>query len=211
MPRNTTVLIFAGEDHAELADLRRRVGIAERKVLIAEAEVENARLAPRMVGDEVPSDDTVTQAKKAVEDAKAEYDAFVAEAADRAEVWELEAIGHDEWRAMKDRHPPRKVPAPTEADPEAAEVHEDDAEPWLVNTVTFGKELLNYRHTDEDGDEFRTVVKPDLSVDDLRRRIKRLSDGEFHDLWSTAYLLNSGGIGNPKGSTYGTTPTSSET
>lgn len=216
MPRKTSILIYDGSDFERLSELRRAVTIAERKVAQEKADLERAQDQPRRMGDDEVSDAEVVAAEAAVEAARVAYDAAVDEAAERAEEWELEAIGHGEWRDLLAKHPPRKVTVevPAEGDEPATSrevTHPDDDEPWLVDTSTFGKALLHYRHTDEDGDTFRTVTKPDLDEAGLRRRIKRLSDGEFESLWTTAYLLNKGGIADPKASRYGTTPTSSAT
>lgn len=191
MPRTTTVLIYADEDFEKMAELRRSVGIAERRHAAAQG-------VPLRGGDEVASDEGVVEAK-------AEFNDFVDAAAERAETWVLEALGHEEWRTLLANHPPREVEGK-----EGKELHEDDRD-YNVNVTTFGKALLNYRRTDEDGDEFRTVTEPELDEDALRRRIKRLSDGEFETLWTSAYLLNSGGISDPKALRYEITSVSSAT
>lgn len=83
-PRSTEVLLFQGEDYAEFQEL------------LAAVERANAP-ANRRVGD---GDGGV----KAAADA---YDAFVAEAAERALKIRLRAVGHRKWRELLAAHPPR--------------------------------------------------------------------------------------------------------
>lgn len=184
--------LWHSDDFETLKELRQAVAIAERNV-------ERAAVRPLLIGDEQPSDDEVKAAKAA-------YDAFVEEAATRAEEWELVAISHDQFRDLIEKHPPRQVPV--EGENETRD-HDDDADAG-VNAQTFGKALLLFDETDEDGDRFRTVTKPDLSADELRRRVKALSHGEYRDLWHAAYLLNMGGVNDPKGTRF-SIPSSSET
>lgn len=192
MPRTTKVPLWHSDDFEKLKELRQAVNIAERNA-------ERAAVRPLLIGDEQPSDDAVTEARAA-------YDAFVEEAAERAEEWELVSISHDQFRDLIEKHPPRQVPV--EGENETRD-HDDDAEAG-VNAKDFGKALLLFDETDEDGDRFRTVTSPDLPADELRRRVKSLSAGEYRDLWQAAYLLNSGGVNDPKGTRY-STRSSSET
>lgn len=178
MPR-TTIPIYADGDFERLAELRQRVGVAQRQALAAKAE-------PRRFGDADTSDAAITEAEAA-------YDAFVDQAAERAEEWIVESIGHEEWRALLLAHPPRKV---TQGEDAKQADHPDDAE-WGFNTETFGKALLLW--VDPEDGEHRTVQKAgDIDLSGLARRVKRLSAGQFETLWATAYGLNMGGIRDPK-------------
>ena len=83
MPRKS-VLLYADGDFEKLAELRNRVGIAERQALTARTE-------PRRLGDKDTTDSDVTATKAA-------FDEFVEQAAERAEEWIVEHIGNEEWR-----------------------------------------------------------------------------------------------------------------
>ncbi|QSR25520.1 hypothetical protein CFH99_07770 [Nocardioides aromaticivorans] len=184
MPRKT-VLLYADGDFERLSELRTRVGIAERNAVQAEG-------LPRRLGD-----DDSTSAE--VEAARAEYDAFVDVAAERAEEWVVESIGHEDWRDLLLAHPMRKT---TEAGPEGpVEVdHPVDAE-WGFNVETFGKALLLW--ADPEDETHRTIQKAgDVALGGLARRVKRLSAGQFETLWATAYALNTGGVTDPKSGRY---------
>ena len=184
MPRKT-VLLYADGDFEQLAELRTRVGIAERNAIKAEG-------VPRRLGDE---DDTSAE----VEAARAAYDEFVDIAAERAEEWIVESIGHEDWRDLLIAHPMRKVnengpDGPTEVD------HPVDNE-WGFNVETFGKALLLW--ADPEDETHRTIQKAgDVALVGLARRIKRLSAGQFETLWATAYALNTGGVTDPKSGRY---------
>lgn len=192
MPRKTTIYLYDGDDFERLSELRRKVEIAERRA-------EQAARAPRRFGDS-PADDGVQQAKDA-------YDAAVDEAAERAESWVLQAIGHEEFRELLKAHPARKV---TEGEgDEAREVtHPEDAG-FDVNTESFGKALL--RFADDDDTDHRTILEPALTGKALEKRLRRLAAGEFDTLWIAAYQLNLGGVADPKLDRFSTTPTSSAT
>lgn len=176
MPRKT-IPLYADGDFEKLADLRNRVGIAERRALAAKAQ-------PNRFGDAEATDADVEAAQN-------EYDDFVDVAAERAEEWIVESIGHEEWRELLLAHPPRKITK------DGAEVeHPDDAE-WGFNTETFGKALLLW--ADPEDDDHRTVRKAgEVALGGLARRVRRLSAGQFQTLWATAYGLNTGAVVDPK-------------
>lgn len=185
MPRKTTILIYDGDDMERLAELHRRVEIAKR---YADAE---EGTSPR-VGDELPTE--------AVQAAQAEYDSFVDEAAERAEGWELNAIGHEEFRNLLRDHPPRKVVEKDEDGTDREVTHPDDAG-WdmvqmPVNSETFPKALLLF--VDPEDEDHRTVQAPFESLSALRKRVRRLSKGELESMWVTAFKLNDDGIADPK-------------
>ena len=187
MPRKTTIPIYDGDDFERLSELRREVEIAERKA----ASLSDA---PRRFGDlPAASSDEVQAAKDA-------YDAFVDEAAERAEMWVLHPIGHAEFRQLLKDHPPRKVPE-ADTDGKSHEVtHPEDAG-WEFNVETFPKALLEF--IDPDDDDIRTVVEPKFdTVAALRKRLKRLSVGEYDSIWAAAYMLNNGAVADPKASRF---------
>lgn len=189
MSRKTTIPIYDGDDFETLADLRRKVDIAQRAVERRELEAQKAS-APLRRGDEVP--DHVGEARAALEKAEREFDAFVDEASERAELWVISPIGHEEFRDLLRDHPAREV----DGEDGKKATHSDD-DGWGVNTETFPKALLTF--VDPEDEDIRTVVAPEFDTQvALRKRIKRLSGGEFDSIWAAAYLLNTGGIGDPK-------------
>lgn len=82
-PRSTEVLLFQGADYEQFQEL------------LAAVERANAPVN-RRVGD-----------SQGVKDAADAYDAFVAEAAERAAVVRLRSVGHRKWRELLAAHPPR--------------------------------------------------------------------------------------------------------
>jgi hypothetical protein len=196
-----TIPIYADGDQERLGELRRAVDHA-RRLALADAG------ATRRVGDEFPED--------AVAKAQAAYDAFVDEAAERAEGWHLHSIGFEEYRNLVKAHPARKV---TEQLPDGTveeKTHPEDDE-FGINTESFPKELLLF--ADPEDDDLRTVVELKVGRENiaknpekLRRRVKRLSAGQFYALWTNAMVLNQIGVSDPKFDRFSpTTPRSSET
>lgn len=184
MPRKT-VLLYADGDFEKLTELRTRVGIAERNAL-------NAKNAPVRFGDEDTS-------SADVETARADYDAFVDIAAERAQEWIVESIGHEEWRNLLLAHPMRTTTQPGPDGP--VEVEDPTDAEWGFNIETFGKALLLW--ADPEDAEHRTIHKAgDIDLARLALRVKRLSSGQFETLWATAYALNTGGVQDPKSGRY---------
>lgn len=205
-PRTATITIFQGDDMDRVAQLKRAVDIAERRLRIAHLEHDQSSGTAR-AGDDT-SDDTAA-AEAALGAARDAFDAFVDDAAGRALSVVVQTIGTRRFRDLLADHPPRmvkrKVQRPVERRlgeeemPEPVEVeedveHEDDRE-FGVNVSTFGKALLTYR----DGDiatigapEFADRVAVERFVDD------ELSEGDFDGLWQAAYLLNRTGSQDPK-------------
>lgn len=182
MPRKVIIPIYDGDDFARLSDLRRAVAVAEQAQLIARLQED-----PR-AGDAVDLSEEIQEKRDA-------YDAFVDEAAGRAEEWTLQALGFEAWRQLLVEHPPRKVPDPE--DPEKQVTHPDDGEPFNVNTETFAKAILEY--VDPDDETHRTILAPEFaSVAEMRRRVRRLAEGEIETLWVAAHQLNTGAIADPK-------------
>jgi len=188
--RKTTIPLYHGDDFEQLGELRRAIEIAERK---AEAE----QNAPRRAGDDLPAAENLAAAR-------ANFSAFVDEATERAEMWVLQPIGHEEFRNLLRDHPPRKITEPDGEGGEREVTHPEDAElaPLInVNTETFPKALLGF--VDAEDDEIRTIAEPVFdSPAAMRKRLRRLAAGEFESLWVSAYMINDGTIGDPKASPY---------
>lgn len=188
-----TIPLYQDDDFERLADLRREVSIAERHLAQKRLDAAEAAMGPARAGDDEP--DGVRLAREALQAAQDAFDAFVDESSERAEMWSLKPIGHEEFRRLLKDHPPRTV-FEGEGDDRKEVDHPDDAE-WDVNTETFPKALLLF--VDPDDEEIRTVVEPKFDSEAaFRRRVKRLSEGEFQSLWVTAYFANKGGAGDPK-------------
>lgn len=182
-----TVNIYKGDDQERLTELKRAVAVAERYAA--------ANSGASMRGGDESSDEVVKQAR-------AEFDAFVDEAAERAEAWVLDHIGHRAFRSLLTAHPARKVTATAEDGATKEETHPDD-ETWGVNTEEFPEKLLLF--VDEDDPDVRTVAELKIGnrniakdVTAMRKRVKRLSEGQLMDLWTSAFLLNKAGVSDPK-------------
>lgn len=202
-----TIPLYQDDDFERLADLRREVSIAERHLAQERMNAAEDNMGTARAGDDVP--DKVRLAEAALDTARAAFAAFVDEASERAEMWSLKPIGHEEFRKLLKDHPPRKV-FEGEGD-DRKEVDHPDDEQWDVNTETFPKALLLF--VDPEDEEVRTVVEPKFDSEAaFRRRVKRLSEGEFQSLWVTAYMANKGGVSDPKSDpSYAATPRSIET
>ena len=194
MPRKAPIPIYDGDDFERMAELRREVDIAERKYDRAREDAEASASAARL-GDD---DTAVAEAKAKYEEAQQAFSAFVDEAAERAETWVLHPIGHEEFRALLRDHPPRKVTETVDGK-EVETTHPDDLG-FDVNTETYPKALMLF--VDPEDEEIRTVHEPFESVAALRKRIKRLSAGEFDSMWIAAHMLNNGAVADPKVSNY---------
>ncbi|UUW88403.1 hypothetical protein [Pimelobacter simplex] len=193
MPRKT-IPIYADGDLDRLTEARQAVAVAERRAQEAQAH-------PRRLGDNVDPDAEVTAAQAA-------YDKLIDAAAESAEEWIVDSIGHEDWRELVAAHPARKVQGTGD---EAADVTHPDDEEWGVNVETFPKALLMW--VDPEDDEHRTVLKAgDIELVGLSRRIKRLSMGQFETLWVTAFMLNTAGVNDPKATRFSpSVPRSDET
>lgn len=196
-----SVPIYASGDRQKMRDLRVDVEVAENHLSKC---IEQARDRPRRLGDDDP--DSVRLAREAVDAAKAAYDAFVGEAADRADEWEVAAIGWEAWVDLIEAHPPRTETKGEGDDAEVVTVPEDRYH--RVNTKTFGKALLLF--VDPEDPEHRTVTKADVDLARLGPRLKRLPKGEFDTLWMVAYEQNVELISDPKASRYGIGTSSAE-
>lgn len=192
-PRTAEVVIYQGDDLARLSELRQAAESARRAVAAHESATNDG--SARM-GD-APS-------AEAEQDA---YDAFVDEAAERAVIVRVHAIGRRRFRDLMAAHPPREVEATrTDADGverKVTETHEDDA-PYDVNTDTFPDALLTF--VDDDDDTIRTIAAPEFASAAKRKAFVEddLSDGDFETLWTTAYFLNRSPSADPKSVRYST-------
>jgi hypothetical protein len=166
-PRTADVIIYQGDDLATLSDLR---GAAE--------------LAQRLYEDSQKSGTNRIGDAPDPQPAKDAYDAFIDEAAGRAETVTLRAIGRRHWRDLFDENPPRMVKRLI--DGEQTEVVHPDDEPFGVDTKVFGEKLLNFDH-----DGVRTITVPEFPTAAARTEfVDNISEGDFDRLWTTAYYLN---------------------
>lgn len=174
-PRTATVLIYQGDDMANLADLHREVEHAE-------AAAKAASKSPLREGDPIPS----AQAER---DA---YNAAVDEAAERAIEVTLTAIGTKRWADLVAEHPARTVEVDGKPQTVVADqIHE-------VNTDTFPRALLTYNR-----DGKRTLSIDGVSEADVAEFLdEEIAEGDFEKLWSTAYWLNRGTAADPKDSKF---------
>lgn len=167
--RTAEVWLYKGEDYAKLAELRKAADTAQRAY------------------DQAKEAGTLRGGDTGPKDEKAAYDAFVAEAADRATLVRLSALGRRQWRALLDEHPPRRELRVID-DAKQEVVHDDDAD-FGINTSTFPDKLLGYR--DPTRDDLRTILEPEFpTVAALNDWLDELSGGEFDRLWVTAFYLN---------------------
>lgn len=190
--RFAEVPIYKGSDLAKLAELDQAAKAAMRR---AEQPIQDSRF-----GD-VPLSVVAQEAKDA-------YDAFVREAAERAEIVRVEALGRRQWRDLLDEHAPRRVTRLISGS-QTEVVHEDD-EDLGVNLKTFPDALLTF--VDPLRPDMRTIVAPEFPTAAARLEwLDELSGGDFDRLFLTAFNLNGSLGGDPKETTYGSTPTSSTT
>ncbi|MGZ8723174.1 MAG: hypothetical protein ACXWYG_03915 [Aeromicrobium sp.] len=200
-PREAEVVIYQGDDLARLAELRQAAESARRLV---EAHETAANDGAARMGD-APS-------AEAEQDA---YDAFVEEAADRALVVKLRAIGRRRFRALMAAHPPRQVEV-TRTDENGVErtvteTHPDDA-PYEVDTEVFPEALLTY--VDSEDPDYRTIAAPEFKGSKSAQAFidDELSEGDFDGMWITAYYLNRSPSADPKARRYSNaSPRSNET
>lgn len=178
---STTITIYADGDLERLEELYLAV-VQARLTLQSAGKDEAGRFG----------EDHAEQ-KAAVDAAEAAYEAFVDEAAERAQAWELDTIGHAAFRQLLRDHPPRMIDNPEPGEGKPAQVAHPDDEEWKVNVETFGEALLLY--VDREDPDLRTITEPSKGV---AAAVKRLSLGQFDHLWRTAYNLNRSGVIDPK-------------
>lgn len=195
-PRTATVVLYQGDDMERLTELRRAADAAE---IQARADLQSAAHAPKRTGDEEP----IEAFREAVQPARDALNAFIDDAAGRAVEVQIQAIGSTRFADLVLEHPPRRV----QVDGKTV-VHPDDAafadflaecgiEDGAVNTATFGKALLKHR------EGRRTIVEPDLSVEELAEFLDEdCSAGHIDEMWRAAYLLNRAVAVDPKGAKF---------
>lgn len=191
-PRSVSKLVFHGDDMEHLGELRLAVARAESALEAAEDRAERVNRGPRRGGDEIANVDDEREALAAAQTA---YDAATDEAAERAVEVTLTAIGSRRFRDLLAEHPAR-------------EDDETDAE-YGVNVETFPRALLLY--ADPDVPSVRTIAKPAVADTDLVEFVDdECSEGDFEELWVTAYWLNKAQGVDPRLGKYSpATPTSS--
>lgn len=198
--RTAEVVIYQGDDLATLTHLRNEADHAERRYLAAKERNRGPALRVGDGEDLEPLEATLT-------DARAAFDAFVDEAAERAQMVRVQALGRVRFRDLRLEHPPRKVTE--EVDGETRQIDHPDDVHYGVNTLTFGEKLLAY--VDREDDEVRTIVEPVFSSDRDRRNFldDELSDGDFEQLWTTAFFLNTSTGADPKALRFSAPPPTS--
>jgi hypothetical protein len=200
MPK-LTVPIYADGDRERLRELEAAVEVAKRNA--------KAKAGVSLRGGDATPDEEVKTAEAA-------YDAFLDEAAERAEGWVLDHIGFRAFRQLLKDHPPRTT-IETAEDGSTKEKTDPIDEAWGVNTEKFPEALLLF--ADPDDADHRTVVELKQgntniakNRDKLEKRIGRLSEGQFDALWTKAFLLNKAGVNDPKLERFSpATPRSNET
>lgn len=197
-PREAEIVIYQGDDLTRLAELRKSAEVARRA---ARRAADLAKASPLRVGDDVSSTEDEDEALPE----EAAYDAAVEEAAERAVVVRIRAIGRRRFRDLMAEHPPRKVMVKRgegDEEREVEEAHPDDAS-FDVNTETFGPALLGF--VDPDDEEIRTIAEPEFSRKALAAFIDdEISEGDFESMWVGAYYLNRSPSADPKASRYST-------
>lgn len=195
-PREAEIVIYQGDDLTRLAELRKSAELARRA---ARRAAEQEQAAPLRLGDESPASDDATLPEEAA------YDAAVEEAAERAVIVRIRAIGRRRFRDLMAEHPPRKVTVKRgegDDEREVEEAHPDDAS-FDVNTETFGPALLGF--VDLDDPEIRTIAEPEFSRKALTAFLDdEISEGDFEGMWVAAYYLNRSPSADPKASRYST-------
>lgn len=205
MPRKT-VPIYQDDDFEQLSELRLEVAVAERE--LTQKRLESLMPAPLEVarlGD--PPVNPLAELEEQVAEKRAAVDAFIDQAADRADGWDLHHIGHEAWIDLVAAHPERKITV-GEGE-EAKEVPHPTDEHYGVNTDTFGTALLLF--VDPDDEDHRTIAKVggrDRTA--IRGLVRRLSQGQLDTLWLTAWQLNTGAVVDPKLWRYSSAPRSIE-
>lgn len=182
-----TVNIYADGDLDRLAELLAAVAVAE------------ARAAQARSGESRRHGDAFDVEDDAVQEAQAAYNAALDEAAERADAWTVDHIGHTEFRELLKAHPPRKVDVEPEDGETAKQVIHPEDEGLGVNMERFPSALLLY--VDPDDPEIRTIVDPE---DGVARKVKRLSLGQFQTLFAAAWRANTGGPLDPKATRFST-------
>lgn len=107
-PRTARVTIYQGDDLAQLAKLDDAVTAAEVALRRTEKDARNESRRPRLMHELDDTAAAVASASEAFDDAKAERDAFAAEADERGVVVALHSLPRKDWRRLRNAHPPRE-------------------------------------------------------------------------------------------------------
>lgn len=172
--RTASVTLYQGDDFERLTELRRAADAARHRS--DEAEKHGLRRA----GDDAADPELAA----AADQAEAEYDAFVDEAAERAIEIRFRALQGKAFRALMAAHPPR-------------DDNETDAE-FDVNTATFPDELL-----------VLSIEEPRHTPDERREFVDDLADGDHERFWQAAYWMNRLPGGDPKATRFSSASQSS--
>lgn len=174
------VPLYQGDDMARLEELR-------VDATAARLRHEEAQRGPRRMGDDTAA---------AVEETRAAFDAFVDEAAERAEEVTVQALSRVAFRDLRLAHQPR--PKSKVVEGEETEGLEDVDALFGVNVETFPDALLKYVDREDETD--RTIVSPEFPTPAaLKKWLDReLTEGQFDSLWQTAWRLNKQGASDPK-------------
>ena len=214
MPKKTVPILVDG-DQERLDELDRAVQVAARKAQAVALRAKASAGTPLRGGDEIPAEE-ITKAEASLQAAQDAFDAFLDEAAERAEDWILESIGHEEFRDLLKDNPIRTITTTKEDGSTSEEIDPED-KAWGVNTETLPKLLILF--ADPEDPDIRTVAevkvgRTNIAKDPaaLRKRVKRLSAGQFEKLFAEALLLNRAGVSDPKFNRFSPiTPRSDET
>lgn len=183
-PRTTTVVIYQGDDIDNLGDLRRAVSIAERDVEQRELEAKSANT--RMGGTD-PAIVAAAQAK--LEQAKADYNTFVDDAAERAVMIEVTALKRTRFRELMASHPARDG---NDGDSIYGINMDDFPVPFLADSVTKV-----------------TIGDRELNPGQVRDLVDDLPEGDFERVFAVAYMLNRAPGADPREGRYSAAPRSS--
>lgn len=173
-PRTARVVIYQGDDLARLGEHDDAVTKAEAAVKRAEKDQ-----TPRLLHQ----GDPVADANRALDDAKAERDAFAAEAEARGVAVVMHARPRKAWRKLMDEHPPRD----REKHPEDYPIGPCNIE--TLPDVLLPESICRDPHCPTCSDEGqRSTIEGDLT-----EFLESLSDYDYYDrLFLQAFALNRG-------------------
>ena len=187
-PRTFSIVIYQGDDLERLSDLRRAAEHASR---VAE---EAKKSSSGRMGDGEP------EKEQAAAEAKAAFDAFVEEAAERAMTVSGRAIGRKAFAQLLTEHPPR------ESKGENGPVTHPEDDLYEVDMRSFPDALLTYR-----SESVQCITDPEFgSKAELQRFLdEELSYGDYDRLFAMAFAINKAPGADPKEVRYSTgTPSS---
>lgn len=189
-PRTATVPLYDGDDFARLSELW---AIAEHAQGVADdLQRRQSRRTSSRLGDDDATE--AEDAQQVANEAKAEHDAFVDEAAERATPVRLQMLPGRKFRDLMAAHPPRK--------------NNDEDAAVGFDSSTFPDALLEY--VDADDPEIRTVIEPKhASKGHLKRWLDEQSYGDLGTWFDVAYGLNRSPAADPKALRYSTAPRTS--